>query len=48
MKDIKKIITGYWDGEPIWRYETASEVLVEALRENERKNKREKCDTYHK
>ena len=28
---MKKIITGEWDGEPIWRYQTAGEALVEAL-----------------
>ena len=26
----KKIITGDWDGEPIWRYQTAEEKLIEA------------------
>lgn len=29
-----KIIMGYWDGEPIWRYKTAQEKLNEALGEN--------------
>lgn len=29
MSEIK--ITGEWDGEPIWRYETAEERLLKAL-----------------
>lgn len=27
----RKIITGDWDGEPIWRYETAEERLINEL-----------------
>lgn len=30
-KPMKKIITGYWDNEPIWRYQTAAEQLLEEL-----------------
>lgn len=25
----KKVYLGYWDGEPIWRYQTAEEMLRE-------------------
>lgn len=32
MNDI--IITGSWDGQPIWRYKTAQEKLLEAIQEN--------------
>lgn len=28
---MKKIITGYWGDEPIWRYQTAGEALAEEL-----------------
>lgn len=34
----KRIISGYWDGEPIWHYETAAERLWEALKEQAREN----------
>lgn len=27
----KKIINGYWDGEPIWRWETAQEQMTKEL-----------------
>lgn len=33
---MKKVINGYWDGEPIWRWQTAGEQLVEAMEENKR------------
>ena len=32
----KKIILGYWDGKPIWRYETSEERLFQALEDNKR------------
>lgn len=32
----KKIQTGTWDGEPIWREQTSGERLVEALHEEKR------------
>lgn len=28
------IILGYWDGEPIWRYKTSSEKLLELIEQN--------------
>lgn len=28
---MEKIILGYWDGLPIWRYKTAAEQLAEEL-----------------
>lgn len=28
---MEKVINGYWDGQPIWRYKTAQEVLLEEL-----------------
>lgn len=30
----EKIITGDWDGIPIWRYKTAEELLLEELEKN--------------
>lgn len=33
----RKIITGEWDGQTIWRYETAREVLANALYEEQKK-----------
>ncbi len=33
----RKIVTGEWDGETIWRYETAKEVLANALHEEQKK-----------
>ncbi len=33
--NMEKIINGYWDGEPIWRYKTAGEVLLEAISEHD-------------
>ena len=36
MNNIK--ITGEWDGEPIWRPETARERLIDALRGHTSKN----------
>ena len=26
---MKRIITGYWGNEPIWRYQTPEELLIE-------------------
>lgn len=28
--NAKKVITGEWDGQPIWRYQTPEEKLAEA------------------
>ena len=28
---MKKIITGEWDGLPIWRYQTVGKLLIEEL-----------------
>lgn len=36
MNVSQKVITGDWDGEPIWRYKTAEEVLFEALSEQQK------------
>jgi hypothetical protein len=35
----EKVITGEWDGKPIWRYRTAEEVLLDELRKNEEARK---------
>lgn len=39
----KKIILGTWDGQIIWRYQTAREKLLKVIFENERSqvNKKE-------
>ena len=31
---MKKIITGTWDGETIWRYETVYEQLMKEIEKN--------------
>jgi len=28
---MEKVITGFWDGEPIWRYETAQEIFAREI-----------------
>lgn len=37
MKEI--IILGEWDGDPIWRYKTAQEKLLELLQQKHEKTK---------
>lgn len=32
---MEKIINGFWDGLPIWRYKTAAEALIEDLQKQE-------------
>lgn len=43
----QKIITGDWDGEPIWRRKTSGEELADMLDEQENKKKCE-CFDNHK
>lgn len=31
----EKVITGEWDGQPIWRTRTAEEVLLDLLKKKE-------------
>lgn len=35
---LEKIILGYWDNEPIWRYKTAAEMLSEEIEKNIKEN----------
>ena len=37
---MQKVITGHWDGEPIWRWRTVQEELLFALWENEQLRKK--------
>lgn len=39
---MEKVITGYWDNEPIWRYKTKQEELLEAVQKVEEKRLSEK------
>ena len=41
MNNIKKVITGDWDGEPIWREETSGERLLKVIEEEEKRFKEE-------
>ena len=34
MNNAEIIITGYWGSEPIWRYKTANEKLLELIAKN--------------
>ena len=33
---MEKIITGDWDGQPIWRYKTSAEKLLEEIEKNKK------------
>jgi len=35
---MKKIITGNWEGQPIWREQTAGEALLEEIENNKIQN----------
>ena len=39
------IITGDWDGRPIWRYRTAREKLLELINDNDKKTDRKDNDS---
>ena len=41
---MKKIITGNWGGEPIWRYPTAGEALAKELAEERAKELAKELD----
>jgi hypothetical protein len=43
---MEKIITGNWDGEPIWRPKTSSEKLIEALDEEMKVKVEKERDEY--
>lgn len=42
MNNSEIIITGYWGNEPIWRYKTAGEKLLELIAENKKAKEYEK------
>ena len=44
---MEKIITGWWDGLPIWRYKTSQEKFLEVVNEVETKRKQDKLIKLH-